>query len=254
MSTTEQRVAIVTGAARGIGAATAVRLAAEGRAVAVLDLDEAACKDTVEKITAAGGTALAVGCDVSDAYQVEAAVARVAAELGAPTILVNNAGVLRDNLLFKMSESDWDIVMNVHLKGAFLMAKAVQAHMVEAKFGRIVSLSSSSALGNRGQANYSAVKAGLQGLTKTLAKELGKFGVTANAVAPGFIVTEMTAQTAERVGMGFEEFQAAAATQIPVQRVGRPEDVANAIAFFAGDDAKLRLRPGHVRGLSGPLN
>ncbi|MGW3213982.1 3-oxoacyl-ACP reductase FabG [Streptomyces parvus] len=253
MSTTEQRVAIVTGAARGIGAATAVRLAAEGRAVAVLDLDEAACKDTIEKITAAGGTALAVGCDVSDAGQVEAAVARVAAELGAPTILVNNAGVLRDNLLFKMSESDWDIVMNVHLKGAFLMAKAVQAHMVEAKFGRIVSLSSSSALGNRGQANYSAVKAGLQGLTKTLAKELGKFGVTANAVAPGFIVTEMTAQTAERVGMGFEEFQAAAATQIPVQRVGRPEDVANAIAFFAGDDA------GFVSGqvmyvAGGPLN
>ncbi|MEU9711585.1 3-oxoacyl-ACP reductase FabG [Streptomyces sp. NPDC047967] len=253
MSTTEQRVAIVTGAARGIGAATAVRLAAEGRAVAVLDLDEAACKDTVEKITAAGGTALAVGCDVSDAGQVEAAVARVAAELGAPTILVNNAGVLRDNLLFKMSESDWDIVMNVHLKGAFLMAKAVQAHMVEAGFGRIVSLSSSSALGNRGQVNYSAVKAGLQGLTKTLAKELGKFGVTANAVAPGFIVTEMTAQTAERVGMGFEEFQAAAATQIPVQRVGRPEDVANAIAFFAGDDA------GFVSGqvmyvAGGPLN
>ncbi|MEV1046308.1 3-oxoacyl-ACP reductase FabG [Streptomyces sp. NPDC049916] len=253
MSTTEQRVAIVTGAARGIGAATAVRLAAEGRAVAVLDLEEAACKDTVEKITAAGGAALAVGCDVSDAGQVEAAVARVAAELGAPTILVNNAGVLRDNLLFKMSESDWDVVMNVHLKGAFLMAKAVQAHMVEAKFGRIVSLSSSSALGNRGQANYSAVKAGLQGLTKTLAKELGKFGVTANAVAPGFIVTEMTAQTAERVGMGFEEFQAAAATQIPVQRVGRPEDVAGAIAFFTGDDA------GFVSGqvlyvAGGPLN
>lgn len=164
-------------------------------------------------------------------------MARVAAELGAPTILVNNAGVLRDNLLFKMSESDWDTVMNVHLKGAFLMAKAVQKYMVDAKFGRIVSLSSSSALGNRGQANYSAVKAGLQGFTKTLAKELGKFGITANAVAPGFIVTEMTAQTAARVGMGFEEFQAAAATQIPVQRVGRPEDIANAIAFFTGDDA-----------------
>ncbi|MCB8904350.1 MULTISPECIES: 3-oxoacyl-ACP reductase FabG [unclassified Streptomyces] len=253
MSTTEQRVAVVTGAARGIGAATALRLAAEGRAVAVLDLDEAACKDTVEKITAAGGTALAVGCDVSDGAQVEAAVARVAAELGAPTILVNNAGVLRDNLLFKMSESDWDLVMNVHLKGAFLMAKACQKHMVDAGFGRIVSLSSSSALGNRGQANYSAVKAGLQGLTKTLAKELGKFGITANAVAPGFIVTEMTAQTAERVGMGFEDFQAAAASMIPVQRVGRPEDVANAIAFFAGDDA------GFVSGqvmyvAGGPLN
>ncbi|AJF64023.1 3-oxoacyl-ACP reductase FabG [Streptomyces vietnamensis] len=253
MSTTEQRVAVVTGAARGIGAATALRLAAEGRAVAVLDLDEAACKDTVEKITAAGGTALAVGCDVSDGAQVEAAVARIAAELGAPTILVNNAGVLRDNLLFKMSESDWDLVMNVHLKGAFLMAKACQKHMVDAGFGRIVSLSSSSALGNRGQANYSAVKAGLQGFTKTLAKELGKFGITANAVAPGFIVTEMTAQTAERVGMGFEGFQAAAASMIPVQRVGRPEDVANAIAFFTGDDA------GFVSGqvmyvAGGPLN
>ncbi|URN18139.1 MULTISPECIES: 3-oxoacyl-ACP reductase FabG [Streptomyces] len=237
MSTTRQRVAVVTGGARGIGAATAVRLAAEGRAVAVLDLDEAACADTVAAVTAAGGTALAVGCDVSDAARVEAAVARVADELGAPTILVNNAGVLRDELLFRMSESDWDTVMDVHLKGAFLMTRACQGHMVDAGFGRIVSLSSSSALGNRGQANYSAAKAGLQGFTKTLAKELGRFGVTANAVAPGFVATEMTARTAERVGMGFEEFQAAAATQIPVGRVGRPEDVANAIAFFTGDDA-----------------
>ncbi|MFJ4715190.1 3-oxoacyl-ACP reductase FabG [Streptomyces sp. NPDC088785] len=253
MSTTEQRVAIVTGAARGIGAATAVRLAEEGRAVAVIDLDEAACKDTVEKITAAGGRALAVGCDVSDEAQVEAAVARIAEELGAPTILVNNAGVLRDNLLFKMSALDWDTVMNVHLRGAFLMSKAVQKHMVDAAFGRIVNLSSSSALGNRGQVNYSAAKAGLQGFTKTLAKELGKFGVTANSVAPGFIVTEMTKATADRVGMGFEEFQAAAATQIPVQRVGRPEDIANAIAFFTGDAA------GFVSGqvmyvAGGPLN
>lgn len=253
MSTTEQRVAIVTGAARGIGAATAVRLAAEGRAVAVLDLDEAACAQTVEAVTAAGGTAVAVGCDVADSEQVEAAVARVHRELGAPTVLVNNAGVLRDNLLFKMSEADWDTVMNVHLRGAFLMSRACQSHMVDAGFGRIVSLSSSSALGNRGQVNYAAAKAGMQGFTKTLAKELGKFGITANAVAPGFIATDMTAATAERVGMGFEDFQTAAASQIPVRRVGRPEDVANAIAFFTGDAA------GFVSGqvmyvAGGPLN
>ncbi|GAA1929145.1 3-oxoacyl-ACP reductase FabG [Streptomyces sodiiphilus] len=253
MSTTDQRVAIVTGAARGIGAATAVRLAEEGLAVAVVDLDEAACQETVDTITGAGGKALAVGCDVSDSAQVNTAVARIAGELGAPTVLVNNAGVLRDNLLFKMSDSDWDTVMNVHLRGSFLMSRACQAHMVDAGFGRIVNLSSSSALGNRGQANYAAAKAGLQGFTKTLAKELGKFGITANAVAPGFIVTDMTAQTAARVGMGFEEFQQAAASQIPVQRVGRPEDIANAVAFFAGEAA------GFVSGqvlyvAGGPLN
>ncbi|GGV30576.1 3-oxoacyl-ACP reductase [Kitasatospora herbaricolor] len=234
---TAPRVAVVTGAARGIGAATALRLAADGYAVAVVDLEEAAGKDTVDKIVAAGGRALAVGADVSDAEQVRAAVDRIAAELGAPVVLVNNAGVLRDNLLFKMSESDWDTVMNVHLKGAFLMTRAVQKHMVDAGFGRIVNLSSSSAQGNRGQANYSAAKAGLQGFTKTLAIELGKFGITANAVAPGFIATEMTAATAARVGMEFEAFKAAAATQIPVNRVGVPEDIANTISFLAGEGA-----------------
>ncbi|WP_042381625.1 3-oxoacyl-ACP reductase FabG [Streptacidiphilus melanogenes] len=235
--TEQNRVAIVTGAARGIGAATAIRLAADGYAVAVIDLEESAGKDTVEKITAAGGKALAVGADVSNAEQVAAAVDRVVAELGAPTILVNNAGVLRDNLLFKMSESDWDTVMNVHLKGAFLMSKACQKHMVDAGYGRIVNLSSSSALGNRGQANYSAAKAGLQGFTKTLAKELGKFGVTANAVAPGFIATDMTAATAERVGMGFEEFKAAAASMIPVNRVGVPDDIAHTVSFLVSEGA-----------------
>ncbi|ARQ71853.1 3-oxoacyl-ACP reductase FabG [Streptomyces marincola] len=237
MSSSDQRVAIVTGAARGIGAATARRLAAQGRAVAVIDLEEQAGADTVAAITEAGGRALAVGCDVADADAVQAAVARVADELGPPQILVNNAGVLRDNLLFKMTDGDWDTVMNVHLRGAFLMARACQGHMVQAGFGRIVSLSSSSALGNRGQANYSAAKAGLQGFTKTLAIELGKFGITANAVAPGFIVTDMTARTAARVGVGFEEFQQAAADSIPVRRVGRPEDVAEAIAFFTDESA-----------------
>src|SRR5215472_14071972 len=187
-----QRIAIVTGAARGIGAGTAKRLAADGMAVAVLDLEAAAGADTVAEIEKAGGTAIAVGADVSNAEQVTAAVEKVVTELGEPTVLVNNAGVTRDNLLFKMSENDWDTVMNVHLKGAFLMTRAVQKYMVDAKWGRIVSLSSVSAVGNRGQVNYSAAKAGLQGLTKTLAIELGKFGITANAVAPGFIVTDMT--------------------------------------------------------------
>jgi 3-oxoacyl-[acyl-carrier protein] reductase len=221
------RVAIVTGAARGIGAATALRLAQDGFAVGVLDLDESAGKGTVEAIEAAGGRALAVG----------AAVERVAAELGGPTVLINNAGVTRDNMLFKMTEDDWDTVMNVHLRGAFLMTRAVQKHMIEAKWGRIVNLSSVSALGNRGQANYSAAKAGLQGFTKTLAIELGKFGVTANAIAPGFIQTEMTRATAERLSIPFEDFIKGAASQIPVARVGQPEDIAHLVAFLVSEGA-----------------
>jgi 3-oxoacyl-[acyl-carrier protein] reductase len=231
------RVAIVTGGARGIGAETARRLAADGLAVAVLDLKEGDCGATVDAITAAGGTALAVGADVSDTEQVNAAVEKVATELGPPAVLVNNAGVLRDNLLFKMSDDDWDTVLGIHLRGSFLMSRACQKHMVDQKFGRIVNLSSSSALGNRGQANYSAAKAGLQGFTKTLAIELGQFGVTANAVAPGFIATDMTAATAARVGMEFGDFQQAAAARIPVRRVGRPEDVAHVVSFLVSEGA-----------------
>ena len=237
MSEGTPRVAIVTGAARGIGAATAQRLAADGFAVAVLDLDEGNTKETVAAIEAAGGTALGVGADVSDAEQVQAAVDRVAAELGPPVVLVNNAGVTRDNMLFKMTEVDWDVVMNVHLRGAFLMARACQKYMVEAKWGRVVNLSSTSALGNRGQANYATAKAGLQGFTKTLAIELGKFGVTANAVAPGFIQTEMTRATAERCGIPFEDFVAGAAAEIPVARVGQPEDIAHVVSFFVSEAA-----------------
>ncbi|HZB21769.1 MAG TPA: 3-oxoacyl-ACP reductase FabG [Blastococcus sp.] len=236
-ATAGTRVAIVTGAARGIGAATALRLAQDGFAVAVLDLDEASAKGTVEAIESAGGRALAVGADVSDSAQVEAAVERIATELGGPTVLVNNAGVLRDNMLFKMSDSDWDIVMNVHLRGAFLMTRAAQKHMIDAKWGRIVNLSSTSALGNRGQANYSTAKAGLQGFTKTLAIELGKFGVTANAIAPGFIETEMTKATAERMGIPFEDFIKGAASQIPVARTGKPEDIAHLVSFFVSEGA-----------------
>jgi 3-oxoacyl-[acyl-carrier protein] reductase len=236
-TTGASRVAIVTGAARGIGAATALRLARDGFAVAVLDLEESAAKGTVEAIEAAGGKALAVGADVSNSEQVAAAVDRVAAELGAPTVLVNNAGVTRDNMLFKMTETDWDLVMNVHLRGAFLMSRAVQKHMIDQKWGRIVNLSSVSALGNRGQANYSTAKAGLQGFTKTLAIELGKFGVTANAIAPGFIETDMTRATAERMGIPFDDFIKGAASQIPVARVGQPEDIAHLVSFFVSEGA-----------------
>jgi 3-oxoacyl-[acyl-carrier protein] reductase len=207
-------------------------------AVAVLDLDADSCDATVEAITSAGGRAIAVGADVSEDEQVEAAVATVAGELGAPAVLVNNAGVLRDNLLFKMSEDDWDTVLNVHLRGSFLMSRSVQKHMVDQRYGRIVNLSSSSALGNRGQANYSAAKAGMQGLTKTLAIELGQFGITANAVAPGFIATDMTAATAARLGMTFEDFQASVASQVPARRIGEVDDVAHAISFLASEGAR----------------
>ena len=231
------RVAIVTGAARGIGAATAERLARDGFAVGVLDLDEAACEVVASRIRDAGGRAVGVGVDVTDAARVEAGVARAADELGPPVVLVNNAGIIRDNLLFKMTEDDWDAVMAVHLRGAFLMTRACQAHMTEQRYGRIVNLSSSSAQGNRGQANYSAAKAGLQGFTKTLAIELGKFGVTANAVAPGFVETEMTRATAERMRVSFEDFVAHSAAQIPVGRIGQPEDIAATIAFLVSEEA-----------------
>lgn len=237
--TDQTRTAIITGAARGIGAAVAKRLSTDGFAVAILDLEETGCKSVVDEIRASGGAAVGIGIDVGDEQSVEAAVSRVAEELGAPTVLVNNAGITRDNLLFKMTADDWDAVMRVHLRGSFLMSRATQKYMTDAKWGRIINLSSVSALGNRGQANYAAAKAGLQGFTKTLAIELGKFGVTVNAIAPGFIETEMTANTATRMGISFEDFKAAAAKEIPVARVGQPEDIAATVSFLAREDASF---------------
>ncbi len=231
------RTAIVTGSARGIGAATAKRLAADGFAVAVLDLDETACAETVKAIQDDGGTAMAAGVDVSVKAQVEVAVGRVAEALGPPSVLVNNAGITRDNLLFKMTEADWDAVLGVHLRGSFLMTQAAQVYMTQSRYGRIVNLSSTSALGNRGQANYAAAKAGLQGFTKTVAIELGRFGITCNAVAPGFIETEMTIATAARMGISFEEFRAHNAAEVPVGRIGQPEDIAHTVSFLVSEGA-----------------
>ena len=233
------RIALITGAARGIGAAIARRFSQDGMAVALLDMDEAGAQETARQITSDGGSAIAIRADVTDEQQVADAVARTTSELGAPTVLVNNAGILRDNLLFKMTLDDWDAVMNVHLRGAFLLTRAVQSHMVAAKWGRVISLSSISSLGNRGQVNYSAAKAGLQGFTKTVAIELGLFGVTANAIAPGFIASEMTRATAERMGVDFDEFTSGVAAQTPVRRVGVPEDVANVASFLASDGASF---------------
>jgi 3-oxoacyl-[acyl-carrier protein] reductase len=243
------KIAVVTGAARGIGAAIALRLAEDGHAVALLDRVAESCTEVAEQVRSRGVATVAVAADVSDEASVSAAIDQVTAELGAPTVLVNNAGILRDNLLFKMSADDWDAVSGVHLRGAFLMSKAVQPFMREAGFGRIVCLSSTSALGNRGQANYATAKAGLQGFVKTLALELGPAGITANAVAPGFIVTDMTRATAERVGQTFEQFAKAKADIIPVRRGGTPEDVAHTVSYLV--DARSGFVNGQVIYVAG---
>lgn len=228
----KDRVALVTGAGRGIGAATAKLFASEGARVVVSDLDEGPAKEVAGPI---GG--LAIACNVSDRAQVESMVDRAVNELGRIDILVTCAGIIRDNLLFKMTDEDWDAVIDTHLKGTFLCARAAQKHMVEKKYGKMVFLSSTSALGNRGQANYSAAKMGLQGMARTLAIELGPFNVNVNTVAPGFVETRMTMATAERMGVDYETFKMGAASQIPLRRVGQPEDIANVIAFLCSDEA-----------------
>jgi 3-oxoacyl-[acyl-carrier protein] reductase len=230
----KDRVVLVTGGGRGIGAATARLFAAEGAKVAVSDLDEAPAREVADPI---GG--LAVACDVSVRDEVEAMVELTVKELGRLDVLVTCAGIIRDNLLFKMTDEDWDLVIDTHLKGTFLCARAAQRHMVEQKYGKMVFLSSTSALGNRGQANYSAAKAGLQGMARTLAIELGPFNVNVNTVAPGFVETRMTRATAERMGMDFETFKLGAASQIPLRRIGQPEDIANVIAFLCSDESSF---------------
>ncbi|HEX5318367.1 MAG TPA: 3-oxoacyl-ACP reductase FabG [Stellaceae bacterium] len=236
----EGRVALVTGGARGIGEATADRLAEDGAAIAILDLDLALAEAAAERIGSRHGVAsMGLRANVSNAEEVDAAVARIAGEFGSLDILVNNAGILRDNLIHKMSDDDWDAVAAVHLKGAFLCSRAAQREMVKRNWGRIVNLSSVSALGNRGQTNYAAAKAGLQGMARTLSIELGRFGITVNAVAPGFIDTEMTRQTAIRMGRDPEEWKDEIAQQIPVRRAGVPRDIANVIAFLCSDDASF---------------
>ena len=234
----DERIAVVTGAARGIGFGCASRFAEEGASIAVIDLDEAAASEAAAKLPLQGGAkAIGIGADVSDSASVEAAVARVVEELGGIHVLVNNAGVTRDNLLFKMTDDDWDMVIGVHLRGAFLMTRAAQKHFVEQKYGKILNLSSVSALGNRGQANYSAAKMGIQGFTRTLGIELGPFGINANAIAPGFIATEMTDATALRLKMEPEELRRLNAEANPVRRVGEPADIAAAAAFLCSDEA-----------------
>jgi 3-oxoacyl-[acyl-carrier protein] reductase len=228
------KVALVTGGGRGIGAATAQLLAAEGARVAVSDMDAAPAAEVATPIHG-----VAIACDVTNRDQVESMVERTVKELGRLDILVACAGITRDNLLYKMTDDDWDAVIDTHLKGTFLCARAAQKPMVEQKYGKMVFLSSTSALGNRGQANYSAAKAGLQGMARTLAIELGPFNVNVNSVAPGFVETRMTQATAERLGVDFEAFKIGAASQIPLRRVGQPEDIASVIAFLCSDESSF---------------
>lgn len=238
-----EQAALVTGGAQGIGRATALRLAREGAVVGILDRNgeqasqTAANVNTDATVLKAGGRAIPVSADVTDDGAVAAAVELFLADAGRIDILVNNAGITRDDLFFRLSRESWDSVLATNLTSMFVCSAAVQGHLVAQGSGRIVNLSSRSALGNRGQANYAAAKAGVQGFTATLAIELGRFGVTVNAVAPGFIATEMTGETARRIGKDPIEYQREVAARTPLGRVGTPDEVAAVIAFLASADA-----------------
>jgi 3-oxoacyl-[acyl-carrier protein] reductase len=227
----EGRIALVTGASRGIGAAIARRLGAEGATVLAAARSAEGLERIVSEIVAGAGRAEAVRIDVSDAASIESAVKESLASHGQIDVLVNNAGITEDNLVLRMSRESWDRVLTTNLTGAFLLTQAVVKSMVRRRYGRIVNVTSVVGLmGNAGQANYAAAKAGLVGLTKSVARELGSRNVTCNAVAPGFIETAMT----ERMT---EDARAALTGQIPLERLGRPEDVANAVAYLASEEA-----------------
>ena len=226
------RVALVTGASRGIGRAIALRLARDGAAVGITFASQRdAAEAVVAEITAQGGTAKAYQCDSAVAGQVDAAVAAVIADLGGLDVLVNNAGITRDGLLMRMSEADWDAVVDTNLKGVFLFSRAASKHMIGKRSGRIVNIASVVGItGNPGQTNYVASKAGVIGFTKAAAKELASRNITVNAVAPGYITTDMTSALNDAQ-------KEAIAKMIPLKRQGTPEEVAGAVAFLAGPDA-----------------
>ena len=227
----ERRVAIVTGASRGIGRAIATRLAAEGRHVALVSRSEGPLGEVKGEIESAGGSASVHACDVGDRGAWAACVEGVAGELGRLDILVNNAGITRDNLMLRMSDEEWDEVIAVNLTSAFIGMRAACRPMMKGRFGRIVNIASTTALvGNSGQANYAAAKSGLIAMTKTMARELGGKGVTANVVAPGFISTDMTSNLPGDV---IERVKGAQA----IKRTGEPGDIAAAVAWVTADDA-----------------
>ena len=247
MGSLDGRRALVTGASRGIGREVALRLAAEGASVAVnYHTGEAEAAEVVAAITDSDGTAVAIGGDVSDAAQAAATVAAAQEALGGLDILVNNAGITRDNLVLRLSEEDWDAVLDTNLKGAFLCTKAALRPMLRQRSGRIINMSSVVAgTGNPGQANYAAAKAGLIGLTKTVAREVASRGITVNAVAPGFISTRM-------VDAISEEQRERVLERIPLARFGTPQDVAACVAFLASDEAGYIT--GQVLGVDGGLS